>query len=112
MTQPTHPLTSRVAVNRLWQHLFGEGIVRTVDDFGITGSDPTHPELLDHLAIRFVEGGWSVKKMIRTLMLSRAYRFASTGNAEHPDAGNKLRWRMNPKRLELEPLRDTLLQLA
>lgn len=112
MTQPTHPLTSRVVVNRLWQHLFGEGIVRTVDDFGITGSDPTHPELLDHLAIRFVEGGWSVKKMIRTMMLSRTYRLASTGNPEHPDAGNKLRWRQNPKRLELEPLRDTLLQLA
>jgi len=143
MTQPTHPLTSRVAVNRLWQHLFGEGIVRTVDDFGITGSDPTHPELLDHLAIRFVEGGWSVKKMIRTLMLSRTYRLKSMNaeggmrnaespastdvaaaassiphsalsnpNSQHPDAGNKLHWRMNPKRLELEPLRDTLLQLA
>jgi hypothetical protein len=112
MTQPTHPLTSRVAVNRIWEHLFGEGIVRTVDDFGITGSDPTHPELLDHLAIRFVEGGWSVKKMIRAMMLSRTYRLASTGNPEHPDAGNKLRWRMNAKRLELEPLRDTLLQLA
>ena len=112
MTQNTHPLTSRVLVNRLWQHLFGEGIVRTVDDFGITGSDPTHPELLDHLAIRFVEGGWNVKKMIRTMMLSRTYRLASTGNPEHPDAGNKLRWRQSPRRLELEPLRDTLLQLA
>lgn len=112
MTQPTHPLTSRVMVNRLWQHLFGEGLVRTPDDFGITGADPTHPELLDHLAIRFVEGGWSVKKMIRVMMLSRTYRLASTGNPEHPDAGNKLRWRQNPKRLELEPLRDTLLQLA
>jgi hypothetical protein len=112
MTQTTHPLTSRVAVNRIWQHLMGEGIVRTVDDFGITGSDPTHPELLDYLAIRFVEGGWSMKKMIRAIMLSRTYRLASTGNPEHPDAGNKLRWRMNAKRLELEPLRDTLLQLA
>lgn len=112
MTQSTHPLTSRVMVNRLWQHLFGEGIVRTVDDFGTTGSDPTHPELLDHLAIRFVEGGWSIKKMIRTLMLSRAYRLASNGDNAHPDAGNKLRWRQSPRRLELEPLRDTLLQLA
>ncbi|WP_395736658.1 DUF1549 and DUF1553 domain-containing protein [Prosthecobacter sp.] len=112
MTQTTHPLTSRVAVNRIWEHLMGEGIVRTVDDFGITGSDPTHPELLDHLAIRFVEGGWSMKKMIRTVMLSRTYRLASTGNPEHADAGNKLRWRMNAKRLELEPLRDTLLQLS
>lgn len=144
MTQPTHPLTSRVMVNRLWQHLFGEGLVRTPDDFGITGADPTHPELLDHLAIRFVEGGWSIKKMIRELMLSRTYRLASNAEfgmrsaesqtssasasassipnsefrtphstaADHPDAGNKLYWRMNAKRLELEPLRDTLLQLA
>ncbi|HCN77627.1 MAG TPA: hypothetical protein DIT13_10600 [Verrucomicrobiales bacterium] len=112
LTQPTHPLTSRVMVNRLWQHLFGEGLVRTPDDFGITGADPTHPELLDHLAIRFVTNGWSVKKMIREMMLSHTYRLATTGNPEHPDAGNKLRWRQNPKRLELEPLRDTLLQLA
>jgi hypothetical protein len=112
LTQPTHPLTSRVMVNRLWQHLFGEGLVRTPDDFGITGADPTHPELLDHLAIRFVTNGWSMKKMIREMMLSRTYRLATTGNPEHPDAGNKLRWRQNPKRLELEPLRDTLLQLA
>lgn len=112
LTQPTHPLTSRVMVNRLWQHLFGEGLVRTPDDFGITGADPTHPELLDHLAIRFVTNGWSVKKMIREMMLSRTYRLATTGNPEHPDAGNKLRWRQNPTRLELEPLRDTLLQLA
>ncbi len=112
LTQPTHPLTSRVMVNRLWQHLFGEGLVRTPDDFGITGADPSHPELLDHLAIRFVTNGWSVKQMIREMMLSRTYRLATTGNPEHPDAGNQLRWRQNPKRLELEPLRDTLLQLA
>ncbi|MGV3662360.1 MAG: DUF1549 and DUF1553 domain-containing protein [Prosthecobacter sp.] len=112
MASPTHPLTARVMVNRLWQHLFGEGIVRTVDDFGITGSDPTHPELLDHLAVRFIENGWSVKKMIRSMMLSRTYRLATTGDVNHVDAGNKLRWRMNPKRLELEPLRDTLLDLA
>ncbi|TDU70827.1 uncharacterized protein DUF1549 [Prosthecobacter fusiformis] len=116
IASPANPLTSRVMVNRIWQHLFGEGIVRTVDDFGITGADPTHPELMDHLAVRFVEGGWSVKKLIRTLMLSRTYRLASsTGTASdpnHPDAGNKLHWRMNARRLEIEPLRDTLLQLA
>ncbi|HEY1050099.1 MAG TPA: DUF1549 and DUF1553 domain-containing protein, partial [Prosthecobacter sp.] len=112
MAAPTHPLTARVMVNRIWQHLFGEGIVRTVDDFGITGSDPTHPELLDHLAVRFIENGWSVKKMIRSMMLSRTYRLATTGDPNHIDAGNKLRWRMSPKRLELEPLRDTLLDLA
>lgn len=113
---PTHPLTARVMVNRVWQHLFGEGIVRTVDDFGSTGADPTHPELLDHLAIRFVEGGWSVKGLIRNLMLSRTYRLACTtgmaADPNHPDAGNRLRWRMNARRLEIEPMRDTLLQLA
>ena len=142
LTQPTHPLTSRVMVNRLWQHLFGEGLVRTPDDFGITSADPSHPELLDHLAIRFVENGYSLKKMIRAMMLSRTYRLSSgnsefgirsaesqsstapasasaiphselrTSHSSHPDAGNKLYWRMNAKRLELEPLRDTLLQLA
>ncbi len=133
LTQPTHPLTSRVMVNRLWQHLFGEGLVRTPDDFGHTGAEPSHPELLDHLAIRFVTKGWSVKRMIRELMLSRTYRLSaksaeprawsprpantspspgSMPHAQHPDAGNQLYWRQNPKRLELEPLRDTLLQLA
>lgn len=114
IASPAHPLTARVMVNRIWQHLFGEGIVRTVDDFGTTGTDPTHPELLDHLAIRFVENGWSVKKMIRTLMLSRSYRLQSAAAAvpDHPDAGNKLHWRMNARRLEFEPLRDTLLHLA
>lgn len=133
LTQPTHPLTSRVMVNRLWQHLFGEGLVRTPDDFGHTGAEPSHPELLDHLAIRFVTNGWSVKKMIREMMLSRTYRLSAKSaeprawssrpantspspgpmpHAQHPDAGNQLRWRQNPKRLELEPLRDTLLQLA
>ncbi|MES2736550.1 MAG: DUF1553 domain-containing protein [Verrucomicrobiota bacterium] len=116
IASPTHPLTARVMVNRVWQHLFGEGLVRTVDDFGSTGADPTHPELLDHLAIRFAEGGWSVKGLIRSLMLSRTYRLAcSTGAAadpNHPDAGNRLRWRMNARRLEIEPIRDTLLHLA
>lgn len=116
IASPTHPLTARVMVNRVWQHLFGEGIVRTVDDFGTTGADPTHPELLDHLTLRFIENGWSVKKLIRSLMLSRSYRLASSSgtaaDAEHPDAGNRLHWRMNVRRLEIEPLRDSLLQLA
>lgn len=130
MASRENPLPARVMVNRIWQHLFGEGIVRTVDDFGYTGSDPTHPELLDHLAIRFIENGWSIKQMIRTMMLSRTYRLASNSefgirsaetaaipNSEFRDpnsidAANQLRWRMNAKRLELEPLRDTLLHLA
>ncbi len=64
LTKPNHPLTARVMVNRIWQHLFGRGIVRSVDDFGQTGDAPTHPELLDHLAVRFVEKGWSVKGLI------------------------------------------------
>lgn len=107
LVSPQNPLTARVMVNRVWQHLFGSGIVRTVDDFGNTGEAPTHPELLDHLAVRFVESGWSVKKLIRTMMLSRTYRMSSAGRAQQVD--EDLYWRMRPRRLELEPIRDTLL---
>lgn len=107
LVAPRNPLTARVMVNRVWQHLFGAGLVRTVDDFGITGEAPTHPELLDHLAVRFVEGGWSLKKLIRTMMLSRTYRMSSAGR--HPNPDDTLYWRMRPRRLELEPIRDTLL---
>jgi hypothetical protein len=107
LVSPQNPLTARVMVNRVWQHLFGTGIVRTVDDFGITGEEPTHPELLDHLTVRFAEGGWSVKKLIRAMMLSRTYRMSSAGRAQQPD--ENLYWRMRPRRLELEPIRDTLL---
>jgi hypothetical protein len=97
-------------VNRIWQHLFGRGIARSVDDFGITGDKPTHPELLDHLSVRFVEGGWSVKKMIRAIMLSRTYRESSRGDAnkENADGANDLFWRMNPRRLEAEAIRDAM----
>jgi hypothetical protein len=111
ITAPANPLTARVAVNRIWAHLFGRGLVRTVDDFGFTGENPTHPELLDHLAVRFVEGGWSVKKLIRALMLSHTYRQASTTDPERlkRDGANGLYWRMNPKRLELEAIRDSML---
>jgi len=107
LISPQNPLTARVMANRVWQHLFGAGIVRTVDDFGSTGEAPTHPELLDHLAVRFVEGGWSVKKLIRAMMLSRTYRMSSAGRAENPE--EELYWRMRPRRLELEPIRDSLL---
>ncbi|MEQ1861040.1 MAG: DUF1549 and DUF1553 domain-containing protein [Chthoniobacteraceae bacterium] len=107
LVSPQNPLTARVMVNRVWQHLFGAGLVRTVDDFGITGEAPTHPELLDHLTVRFVEGGWSVKKLIRATMLSRTYRMSSAGRSPNPD--DDLYWRMRPRRLELEPIRDTLL---
>ncbi|HEV7402726.1 MAG TPA: DUF1549 and DUF1553 domain-containing protein [Chthoniobacteraceae bacterium] len=114
LTQPNNPLTARVMVNRIWQHLFGEGLARTVDDFGNNGEEPVNRALLDHLATRFVEGGWSVKKLIRALMLSHAYRLSSGANvaAQKVDPQNNLHWRMNPRRLELEPLRDTLLLLG
>ena len=108
---PEHPLTARVFVNRLWQHLFGRGLVRTVDDFGLTGEAPSNPELLDHLATRFADGGWSVKKLLRALMLSSTYRLSSAGDAaqEKIDGANELYWRSEVRRLELEPIRDTLL---
>ncbi len=106
-----HPLTARVMANRVWHHLFGNGLVRTVDNFGEMGERPTHPELLDHLAVRFMEQGWSVKKLIREIMLSRTYRLSSdhseAGFAEDPE--NRLLWRMNVRRLEVEALRDSML---
>ncbi|HND52637.1 MAG TPA: DUF1553 domain-containing protein, partial [Pirellulaceae bacterium] len=114
LVAPEQPLTPRVYVNRVWQHLFGVGIVRTVDDFGANAETPTHPELLDHLALRFREDGWSTKKLIRSLVLSRTYRLASAGQtaAQAVDPSNSLYWRMNLRRLEIEPLRDSLLDVA
>jgi hypothetical protein len=114
ISSPTNPLTARVAVNRIWLHLFGRGLVPSVDDFGITGEKPTHPELLDHLALRFVEGGWSVKKLVRAIMLSRTYRESSASDPGRMklDGANNLFWRMNPKRLELEAIRDSMLQVS
>jgi hypothetical protein len=109
-----NPLTARVFVNRVWMHLFGEGLVRTVDDFGFQGSRPTHPELLDHLAIRFMDDGWSIKKLIRSLVLSRAYQLAVSGDARAAkvDPENELLWRANRRRLEAEVLRDAMLVLS
>ena len=74
ITDPKHPLTSRVMVNRIWKYLLGEGIVRTVDNFGKTGELPSHPKLLDHLAIQFTENNWSIKSLIREIILSRTYQ--------------------------------------
>ncbi|MEZ0273352.1 MAG: DUF1553 domain-containing protein, partial [Roseimicrobium sp.] len=114
ISTPNHPLTSRVMVNRIWQHLFGRGIVRSVDDFGRTGDEPSHAELLDHLAVRFVENTWSVKQMIRSIMLSRTYRLSSKGDAakEELDGPNDLFWRMNLRRLEMEAIRDSMFFVA
>jgi cytochrome c553 len=109
-----NPLTARVYVNRIWHHLFGDGIVRTTENFGTRGELPTHPELLDHLAVRLVENGWSTKKLIREIVLSHVYQLASTqdekGNGIDPD--NRLLWRANRRRLEAEEIRDTLLQVS
>ncbi|MCB1092318.1 MAG: DUF1549 domain-containing protein, partial [Verrucomicrobiae bacterium] len=111
IASPTHPLTARVMVNRIWQHLFGRGLVETVDNFGSTGREPSHPELLDHLAIRFVEDDWSIKRLIRFIMLSRTYQLDGKAQpaALESDPDNTLYWRFTPKRLELEALRDSLL---
>ncbi len=114
LTNPKNPLTPRVIVNRAWQHLFGRGIVSTVDNFGVTGDQPSHPELLDHLAGRFVREGWSVKKLVRTLVLTRAYQLGSEAPASHlaVDPGNRLVWRHAPRRLEAEEIRDAILASA
>ena len=117
LTTPSNPLTARVAVNRVWQHLFGEGLVRTPDNFGATGEKPSHPELLDALAVQFIrpvsEGGhgWSIKSLIRALVLSRTYQLASTldSAANETDPDNHLLWRASPRRLDAEAIRDAML---
>ncbi len=111
LTSREHPLTARVFVNRVWQHLFGRGIAASPDNFGKLGTPPTHPELLDWLAVDFVENGWKPKRLIRQIMLSSAYRQSSRSNAagEKADPLNNLFWRMNLKRLEAEQLRDSVL---
>jgi len=111
LTSARNPLAPRVAVNRIWQHLFGQGIVTTVDNFGVTGDLPSHPELLDYLSNRFIDEGWSVKKMVRTLVLSRAYRLGSDAPALHveSDPGNRLIWRHSPRRMAAEEIRDSIL---
>ncbi len=114
LTRPDHPLTARVMVNRVWQHVFGEGLVRTVDNFGHLGQLPSHPQLLDTLAVEFVESGWQIKPLVRKLALSRAYRMSSQFNetAYLADPDNKLLWRANRKRLPAEALRDSLLAIS
>ncbi len=109
-----NPLTARVTVNRLWQKLFGEGLVRSVDYFGERGERPSHPELLDHLATRFMADGWSQKRFLRGLVLSHAYRLSSANHAEglRLDPENRLVWRMNRQRLEAEAIRDSLLKVS
>lgn len=122
LTQPDHPLTARVFVNRVWHHHFGRGIVETLGNFGHSGSQPSHPELLDWLAVDFIEHGWSVKRLHRQIMLSTAYRQSSrrpTRGADESatsaatiDPENRLLWRMNLRRLEAEIVRDSVLAVS
>jgi hypothetical protein len=109
-----NPLTARVFVNRVWHWLFGQGLVRTTDNFGTTGEAPSHAELLDHLASRFVREGWSTKKLIRYIVLSKTYRLSSEDDEQDlkSDAENRLLWRMNRKRLEAECIRDCMLAVS
>lgn len=109
-----NPLTARVFVNRVWGHLFGEGIARTPSDLGTRGDPPSHPELLDYLAADFMANGWSTKDLIRQIVLSRTYRQDSTGS-EHgiaADPANRLLWRQNRKRLDFEAMRDSMLAVS
>jgi len=110
ITHPDHPLTARVWVNRIWHHLLGEGIVRTVDNFGARGERPSHPELLDYLACRLREEGGSLKRLVREILLSRTYRRGSRGGTTDPE--NRLLGRRDRRRLDAESLRDAMLSIS
>ena len=114
VTDPRNPLTARVMVNRVWKHLFGRGLVATVDNFGRVGNPPSHPGLLDYLADRFVRDGWSLKKLIRRLVLTSTYRLGSepSERAALVDPGNALLQHMSVRRLEGEAIRDSLLAIS
>ncbi len=114
MTAAENPLLARVMVNRIWKHHFGQGLVRSVDNFGEMGERPSHPELLDYLAGRFIGGGWSLKQMHRLMVLSRAYRMSNqvSGEAARADPENRLLHHMRPRRLEAEVIRDSILAVA
>ena len=119
MTSPDHPLTARVVVNRIWQGHFGTGIVATPDNFGEMGAGPTHPELLDWLAVDFVKNGWKAKRLHKMMMMSSAYGQSSrrtdnplAARAETEDPGNTLLWHRPLRRLEAEALRDSILAVA
>jgi len=114
LIDPANPLTCRVVVNRIWHHLLGAGLVPTVDDFGRQGEPPSHPELLDYLAVRFREMNWSFKRMVGEIVLSRAYQMSSEhrDKAFRVDPENRLLWRMNRRRLDIEALRDSILAIG
>lgn len=123
LTSHDNPLTARVMVNRVWRHLFGAGLVRTVDNFGFNGERPSHPELLDSLAVKFMESGWSVKKLIKEIVMSEAYRRTSfqarsvpgeneLGSSFYADPDNRLLAHANKRRLDAEVIRDSMLAVS
>ena len=114
LTDPGNPLTARVMVNRVWQWHFGKALVRTPSNFGVLGERPTHPQLLDWLAADFMEHGWSLKRLHRRIMLSATWQMSSAYDRENfqRDGDNRLLWRMNPRKLEAEAWRDTLLSVT
>jgi len=114
LVRPDHPLTARVIVNRLWQHHFGRGIVATPSDFGTTGEEPSHPELLDWLACELIARGWSMKSISRLIVTSATYRQSSRGQraGRTSDPDNTLLWRRNRRRLDGESIRDALLAVS
>jgi hypothetical protein len=115
ITSPSNPLTRRVLVNRLWHHHFGQGIVSTPSDFGLGGDHPSHPEMLDWLSEEFLKSGWSLKHVHRLIMNSRAYKQTSAisnPQAQSMDSMNRLLWHQNPRRLDAETLRDTVLSVS
>ena len=114
IASPANPLAARVMVNRVWQHHFGRGIVRSTSNFGSLGDPPTHPELLDWLAAEFVESGWRLKPLHRLILMSSAYRTSSAANAEAlaKDPANDLFWRFGMRRLGAEELRDSMLAVS
>ena len=114
VSRPENPLTARVMVNRIWKHLFGRGLVRTVDNFGPSGESPSHQKVLDYLAVEFMENGWSVKHIVRQIVTSRTYRLSTDhepGNYAI-DPENVYLWRMNSRRLEVEAFRDAVLTVS
>jgi cytochrome c553 len=112
IAEPGNPLTARVIVNRTWHWLFGSGLVRTVDNFGTTGETPSHPELLDYLAERFVREGWSIKRLVREIVLSRTYQQNSSATNAEIDPENRLLGHMNRRRLDGECIRDAMLSVS
>ena len=114
LTHPEHPLTTRVIANRVWRHLFGVGLVRTADNFGYSGERPSHPELLDTLAQQMIQQEWSLKALVREIVLSRSYRQASDYRKDcfEKDPDNRLLWRAHKRRLDAEVIRDSMLAIS